>query len=120
MRPTHQGLDTNHPTFLDIDLGLKVQFQLIVFNGIGHFALDATLRLDHRIVADIKEMVTVLAFLLGLIHGLVGMAHQLVGIALVIRIESHTDTGGHRQTMPLNFNRIGSGTNSRSKISSQS
>ena len=89
--PAQQGFEAEHAAAAHVHLGLVVEDELLLVQGLlhatdGHHALFGA-----AAVFGVEEQVAVAAGLLGAVHRMVGVAQQGVGIAAVDRV----DRGAH-------------------------
>ena len=106
--PADQGLCADHLAGAQIDLGLVVQHQLVLGQGLTD-ALQAFMVAAHMaILLGIKDMAAVLAQQLGLVHGLIGLAQQLVGVHRIgLRVGGHPHAGRDLQAQRADQYRLG-------------
>src|SRR6185369_11570710 len=100
MPPAKQRLKTDDPSAADINLGLKVQLEFIVPQGLTQLVFQD----DPVLVAGIDrrriEIKTVLTVPLDLVHGDVGIAYESIRALAVIRVDGNADAGGRQEFIP--------------------
>ena len=92
--PANQGLKGNHLTVGHAQLWLEVEFEFLVLQGSGNLHQQVPTFLAEGILAWIKNIKLVAAFLFGSIHGLVGMADQAFGVGIILRVQGDAEAGG--------------------------
>ncbi|MNM63653.1 hypothetical protein D3C81_750270 [compost metagenome] len=91
--PTQQGFETKHLATAHVDLGLVMQAQLALDQGLTYPCHGLMGRFDLTVQRHVEQMIAVAATLLGHVQRLIGMAHQGVGIFVVEREQGHADAG---------------------------
>ena len=106
MPPADKSLGTNQCFRAQVNLGLVVQLKLAmlqpVMDAFHEFVLVTSMLLQRRIV----NVESILARLLGYIHGLVSVAQQGIWIFIVQRIDTDSDAGAYRYGLVFEGDRM--------------
>ena len=109
MLPADQGFGTKYGAGAHIDLGLVIQNELILLEGLRDTVQAAIVGPGLLVLFRVEDVITVLAGLLGLVHGLIGVAQQGVGIATILWVQGDAEAGRDLNDGLTDFDRGGRG-----------
>jgi len=107
MTPANQGFGTYHGSGAHVDLGLEIQLEFLPLECLLNVLDGFSMRLGLPVFFRIKQVIAVLACLLGLIHGLVSMAQQGIGVAPILREQGDAQAGRKLQRVLPHLDRCG-------------
>ncbi|MCY1461070.1 hypothetical protein D9M71_786900 [compost metagenome] len=99
MLPAQQGLGADRLAGLGVELGLVVQAELALFQGLAQVLQQLQLLAGIAVHRHVEEAVAVLAGALGVVHGGVGIAQQLMLVQAVARVQDDTQARRQLQVM---------------------
>ena len=109
--PPQECFHAQHTARAHVDLGLKVQNELVAVQGFLHARNGLKLSFGAPVVLRVKEQVAIAPRLFGAVHGMVGVTHQRVGVHMVQRVHGGANAGGHHhrrhtETQGVGFSQV--------------
>ena len=105
MAPAHQRLDAGHAARAQLDLGLEVQDELVVVDGVGQLAGELDALAAVAVLARRVDLDLGLARL-GLVHRDVGVAQQQRAVGPVQRGDRGADAGADLRAKAVEVERL--------------
>src|SRR5690554_2985821 len=104
--PANQCLDAGYLVGVQIELGLVVQNEFVIGQGLAQILVQFQPHHLPVLHAFHIELIGVAALLLGPVQGNVGVAQQGVGIQAALGIQGHAHGGGNAVALALNLERL--------------